>query len=338
MTIVPVARLRARVAATRGPQFLLPRRFESVSFCSFQPDPAFPEQERVRERIAAFVAAPEPPRSRLPWRRREQAPHEPRGIYLDGRPGIGKTHLLAAAYLAAEEPKLFATFDEFAAAAGTLGVQPLKELLASRRLVCIDEIDLRDPGNIMLLTSLTRAMLAGRPRILATANAAPAGMPGSRDLAEDFDRELGEIAGAFTILRLDGHDWRAAGRSARPPLPERPRVARFSAGELAAFLHEIHPMYDAAWLGEVDLIELDELLALPDTDRALRFVRFIDRVYDRDVALRVTRPGRTLDALLAPLARDRRFVLHAARCRSRLLELGLGLEPRGAPAADGGAP
>ena len=99
-------------------------------------------------------------------------------------------------------------------------------------------------------------------------------------------------------------------------------MARFSADELSAFLAETHPMYDAAWLEEVDLIELDELPRLPNTDRALRFVRFVDRVYDRDVALRVTRPGQTLDELLAPLIRDRRFVLHAARCRSRLLELG----------------
>ena len=321
MPFVSLARLFDRVAATRGPQFLVPKRFEAATFASYEPDPAFPEQAAALTRIEAMATAPEPETSRLPWRRSRPAPDLPRGLYLDGPPGIGKTHLLAAAYAASEEPKLFATFDEFSAAAGTLGVQPLKDLLAGERLVCIDEIDLRDPGNIMLLTSLVRAMLGGRPRILATANAAPTGMPGSSDLADDFGRELGEIAGAFEVVRLGGVDWRGAGRSRRPQLPPDPRVARFRAAELQAFLTETHPMYDAAWLDEVDLIALDRLPSLPDTDRGLRFVRFIDRVYDRDVALDVAAPPRSPSDLLGVLLRDRRFVLHAARCASRLEEL-----------------
>src|SRR5690606_20848754 len=113
----------------------------------------------------------EPPARRRLWRR---APEPgPRGLYLDGPPGVGKTHLMAAAFNAAPEPRLFVTFDELSAAAGTLGMAGLSSLLASQRLVCVDEIDLRDPANIMLLVSLLRAMLAGTPRIIATANADP---------------------------------------------------------------------------------------------------------------------------------------------------------------------
>jgi predicted ATPase len=88
-----------------------------------------------------------------------------------------------------------------------------------------------------------------------------------------------------------------------------------------AFLVETHPMYDAAWLQEVDAVAVDRLAPLPDSDRALRFVRFIDRVYDRDVALAVGRRNLASDELLAPLVGDRRFVLHVARCRWRLVEL-----------------
>jgi cell division protein ZapE len=178
----------------------------------------------------------------------------------------------------------------------------------------------------MLLTSLMRAMLAGEPRILATANADPSSMSGGQSFADDFARELREIAGAFEILSVDGIDWRESGISGEgrgavdEPGTER-RVTRVDWTTLTGFLTEIHPMYDAAWLREVDLIELDRIDPFPDTDRALRFVRFIDRVYDRDVSLAVTTLDYPIDELLAPVRDDRRFVLHFQRCRSRLLEL-----------------
>ncbi|MCC6780254.1 MAG: cell division protein ZapE [Hyphomicrobiales bacterium] len=305
---------------------MLPKRFEGASFENFEPDPAFPVQAGAVSRITDLISQSEPPRSRLPWKRKSPESNGPRGLYLDGPPGIGKTHLLAAAFQSAPEPKLFATFDEFVAAAGTLGMRRLRHLLASRRLVCIDEVDLRDPGNIMLLTSLMRAMLAGEPRVLATANADPTGMSNGKSFAEDFGRELGEIASAFQILRVDGVDWREAGlsgerRDDRLARDGELRVAQFTFEALADFLYETHPMYDAAWLQEVDLIELDRIEPLPNTDRALRFVRFVDRVYDRDVSLATGQMREALEDVLAPLRDDRRFVLHFARCRSRLIEL-----------------
>jgi cell division protein ZapE len=320
---VTIERLNERVRATRGPQFRLPKRFESASFANFVIDPAFPEQRDAISRIRQLIEAPEPGASRLPWRKKPPA-LDYRGVYLDGPPGIGKTHLLAAAFHLADEPKLFATFDEFSAAAGTLGMDRLRQLLGSQRLVCIDEKDLRDPGNIMLLTSLVRAMLAGRPRILATANADPTVMDAGHGFAGAFQRELGEIATAFEVLGIGGVDWRESGAAAERHLPVRgddERVVRFRVDELRRFLAATHPMYDAAWLDEVDRIQLDRLEPMGDTDEALRFVRFIDRVYDRDVALGVERLSVSIDDLLSALRDDARFRLHFVRCRSRLSEL-----------------
>lgn len=326
MPSVTLERLRQRVRGTHGPQFLLPKRFAAATFESFVPDPAYPNQAAAVEAIHVLVTAEAPPRRRWPLRSRTPAPAGPRGLYLDGPPGIGKTHLLAAAFHASPEPKLFATFDEFAAAAGTLGMHDLSQLLASRRLVCIDEIDLRDPGNIMLLVSLLRAMLAGRPRILAAANADPLGTSSVSVSVDDFRRELGEIAGAFQIIQVDGCDHRAT-LAARTPVAtdrlnrEHARVLAIAWEQLLRFLIETHPMYDAAWLDELDLIALDRLEPLSDTDRALRFVRFIDRVYDRDVGLAVDQAPPAAEDLLTPLRNDRRFALHLRRCRSRLIEL-----------------
>lgn len=322
MISVTIERLNERVRATRGPQFRLPKRFEGASFANFVIDPAFPQQREAISKIRQLIEAPEPGISRLPWRKAAPA-LDHRGVYLDGPPGIGKTHLLAAAFQQADEPKLFATFDEFSAAAGTLRMDRLRQLLGSQRLVCIDEIDLRDPGNIMLLTSLVRAMLAGRPRILATANADPTAMDAGHGYAGAFQRELGEIATAFEVLGVEGVDWRASGAAAERHLTSRDdeRIVGFHSAELRCFLAATHPMYDAAWLDEVDRIQLDRLEPMGDTDEALRFVRFIDRVYDRDVALSVTEPSVAIDDLLLQLRDDARFRLHFVRCRSRLSEL-----------------
>jgi len=320
---VSIERLNERVRATRGPQFRLPKRFEGASFTNFVIDPAFPEQREAISKITRLIEAPEPSTSRLPWRKTQPA-LDYRGVYLDGPPGIGKTHLLAAAFHLGDEPKLFATFDEFSAAAGTLGMGRLRQLLGSQRLVCIDEIDLRDPGNIMLLTSLVRAMLAGRPRILATANADPTVMDAGHSYAGAFQRELGEIATAFEVVRVEGADWRASGAAAERHPPSREdveRVVRLHPDQLRRFLAATHPMYDAAWLDEVDRIQLDRLEPMGDTDEALRFVRFIDRVYDRDVVLGVERLSVSIDDLLTALRDDARFRLHFIRCRSRLSEL-----------------
>jgi cell division protein ZapE len=123
---------------------------------------------------------------------------------------------------------------------------------------------------------------------------------------------------------VEGIDWRASGAAAERHLPsggDDERVVRFKVEELRRFLAATHPMYDAAWLDEVDRIQLDRLEPMGDTDEALRFVRFIDRVYDRDVALGVTRSSGSIDELLRALRDDARFRLHYIRCRSRLSEL-----------------
>ena len=297
---------------------MLPARFETVSFDSFEIDPANAVQVATVAGIHHLLR--EASRNLRFWQKRD--PGISRGLYMMGPPGIGKTHLLAAAFLDGPEPKLFATFDEFLAAAGTMGMRPLSEFLASHRLVCIDEIDLDDPANIMLLNSLLRVMLDGDPFVIATANARPRSMSGARYYNNPFTRELGAIADSFVIMELGGSDWRET--SAERPdqiTREERRVVRFTWPELMRFLYDTHPMYDAAWLLEVDTIEVESLEPLEDNDRAIRFVRFIDRVYDRAVRLRVTSRTLSPEEILAPIRNEQRFHLHYIRCRSRLTEL-----------------
>lgn len=317
MKPVSIDQIRDVVRRTHEPQFMLPARFNHVSFESFQLGPENIAQRETIDQLRAILA--ESGRSLRFWQKR--APEIPRGVYMMGPPGIGKTHLLAATFHSASEPKLFATFDEFLAAVGTMGMEALAGFLTRHRVVCIDEIDLDDPANIMMLNSMLRIMLTADLYVIATANARPGGMAGGRYYQNPFTRELGEIAGSFSIVELDGQDWRETGQVTNRHRPRPDRVVRFHWDELMTFLRETHPMYDARWLLEVDGIELDRIQPLTDRDQAIRFVRLIDRVYDRDIQLMATGEVPPVDTILTPIQDEARFRLHFIRCRSRLTEL-----------------
>ena len=313
--------VRRFIDERREPRFMLPARFRDVSFESFEVAADHPEHGRLRDRVRDFIDGAKQRDGRF-WQRALSNPTGA-GLFLVGPPGVGKTHLLASGYRAAEAPKLFVTFDELVATAGPLGMQRLTNLVSAPRLVCIDEIVLEDPGNIMMLVTLLSHMTESGTFVLATANMPP-GEAGSHDgWMRTFDRELGQIAALFDVEHIEGRDRRVEGRSG--PNPTEPRcgsVLRAAWPEIEQYLFECHPMYDAGWLEHVRCIEVqDEIQPPGDRDRALRFVRFIDRVYDRDVRLTADGAGASVDELVAPLEGDRRFVWHVARGRSRLTAL-----------------
>lgn len=331
MITISSEHIREVVRRTHTPQFMLPARFTTVSFDTFVVDPSNAAQIHTINEIQRILQ--ESRRQLRFWQKRD--PAIPRGIYMMGPPGIGKTHLLAAAFLEGPESRLFATFDEFLAAAGVMGMEGLSQFLAQHQLVCIDEIDLDDPANIMLLNSLLRVILAADSYVIVTANASPGNMAGGKFYDNRFARELGEIANSFSIIELGGKDWRESLGSARRDVPSsEERVVSFTWHELTAFLRDVHPMYDARWLLEVDVIEITGFEPLADSDRAIRFVRFIDRVYDRAVKMRATGAVLAPDTILTPIQDQPRFHLHYIRCRSRLTEL-LGLSSEYHSAAAG---
>ena len=100
-----------------------PRRFAAASFATYRPDPAYPSQGKALARLV---------RSRRPW--------EKRALYLNGPFGVGKTHLLAAAYHAAPEPKAFFTFPDLVLTLIQLGVDEAVKQLRAPRLHCVDEL------------------------------------------------------------------------------------------------------------------------------------------------------------------------------------------------------
>lgn len=313
-----------------------PRQFDRATFDSYRPDPAHPSQEEARATLRAFA---EPP---LPIARggffgfgrkkdtpTSTAPTKP-GVYLDGGFGVGKTHLLAATWHATQGRKYFGTFIEYTALVGALGYAGALNVLTGAKLICIDEFELDDPGDTMLMTRLIGDLTSSGSRIVATSNTPPNALGEGRFAASDFLREIQAMADQFVTIRIDGSDYRqrdvqgdARVLSEEAYLfaladvaasGERMTDDRFT--DLIDHLANVHPSSYIGLLKGVDAIGLREVGELTDQSAALRFVAFIDRVYDAQIPVYST--GVPLTTIFAGGMLEGGYRKKYLRCMSRL--------------------
>ncbi|MFD9028052.1 cell division protein ZapE [Streptomyces parvulus] len=282
-----------------------PPRFDSVRFGTYVPDPDQPSQHeavRVLEEFATGLgAAPGGSGGRRGFlgfgrNRAPKAPAGPRGVYLDGGYGVGKTHLLASLWHATPaEPaqKAFGTFVELTNLVGALGFQQTVRTLSGHRLLCIDEFELDDPGDTVLVSSLLARLVEAGVALAATSNTLPGKLGEGRFAAVDFLREIQGLSAHFRTLRIDGEDYRHRG------LPEAPaphtdeqvaRAARATAGAslddfgaLLDHLARVHPSRYGALTDDLAAVCLTGVRPVPDQSTALRLVVLADRLYDREV-------------------------------------------------------
>ncbi|WP_274563396.1 cell division protein ZapE [Streptomyces spiramyceticus] len=278
-----------------------PPRFDSVRFDTYVPDPNQPSQSEAVEVLSAFAAglggATAIPGGKRRWfAKKPAAPTAPRGVYLDGGYGVGKTHLLASLWHATPAPrelKAFGTFVELTNLVGALGFQQTVQTLSNHRLLCIDEFELDDPGDTVLVSSLLRRLVEAGVALAATSNTLPGKLGEGRFAAVDFLREIQGLSAHFRPLRIDGEDYRHRG------LPEAP--APYSDAEVtkAAYategaslddfphlldhLAKVHPSRYGALTDELRAACLTDVRPVPDQSTALRLVVLADRLYDREV-------------------------------------------------------
>ncbi|WP_179815925.1 cell division protein ZapE [Allostreptomyces psammosilenae] len=283
-----------------------PPRFEGARFTTYLPDPAQPSQSaavRALEGFAASVAAAPRPAAggsgngggvlRRLLRRGPAAPTGPRGVYLDGGYGVGKTHLLASLWHAVPGPKAFGTFVELTNLVGALGFQQAIRALAGHRLLCIDEFELDDPGDTVLVSTLLDRLVAEGVFLAATSNTLPGKLGEGRFAAADFLREIQGLSAHFHTLRIDGEDYRHRGLPEAPaPLPDAavtaaagrlPGAALDDFPALLEHLTKVHPSRYGALLDGVEAVCLRGVRAVPDQATALRLVVLADRMYDREL-------------------------------------------------------
>jgi len=325
-----IDRAPALGAAELAERFRPPRRFGAVRFDTFVPDPEHPSQARGRaemeELVSEVEAASAAPRRR--WGRgRREADRTAPGRYLDGGFGVGKTHLLAAAWHASPAPKAYLTFGELTAMIGFLGMAEAVRAFSGYRLLCIDEFELDDVANTLMTVSFLRAVVPAGVRVAATSNSLPDRLGEGRFSADEFKREIVAIASWFEVVRMDGPDYRA---TARPVATvaltdlEADAILHVAAGPatddafdaVLAHLRRVHPVQYGPLLEGIDTVVVRGMRTLRDQNGALAWVALVDELYDAELVLGATGCGPA--EVFDPSFRDGGFGKKYGRCESRL--------------------
>lgn len=268
--------------------FTPPPHFANVRFDTYLPQE--PTQVAALTDLRGFVdQLNQPQRRSLFGRKPMQIP----GRYLDGGFGVGKTHLLAAVWHAARVPAAFGTFVGYTNLVGALGFQRVVEALSEFRLVCIDEFELDDPGDTVLMSTLCMRLVERGVTLAATSNTLPSRLGEGRFAAEDFLREIQGLASHFTVLRIEGEDYRHRERlpeadglrevEVRQSIGSIPDATYDDFDSLLTHLAKVHPSRYRLLLNGTPAVGIVNAHSLTDQAAALRLVVFVDRLYDLDI-------------------------------------------------------
>ena len=326
--------------------FVPPPRFAAKRFADYAPDPRHPSQARAVARLREVAAELRASAGGGVGRRLRAlfgGGGGGSGVYLDGGFGVGKTHLLAALWHASPQPRAYLSFDELVHTIGLLGVEGTREAFRGRRLVAVDEWELDDPGNLKMALAFLRGALADGVRVATTSNTIPDELGRGRFDQKSFTAEIEELSGAFEVLEIEGEDFRHRRFHADPGrayfLDERgmddalaraaPRALATDFPALAAALGEVHPIRFAAMAEALDEVLVRGMAPVASLFEGLRWVHFVDKLYDRAVLLAMTSTV-TLGELFPPSFLAGAYGKKFSRCLSRMEEM---LGERGAGAA-----
>ncbi|HVV23520.1 MAG TPA: cell division protein ZapE [Pseudonocardiaceae bacterium] len=281
-----------------------PPRFDDVRFTTYLPNPDEPSQAAAVAAGEAFAGRVAAQRKRG-FLRRAKDDSTPPGLYLDGGFGVGKTHLLASLWHAVPGPKAYGTFVELTHLVGALGFAEAVRRLSGHRLLAIDEFELDDPGDTMLVTRLLTELTDAGVHVAATSNTLPDKLGEGRFAADDFLREIHALAARFTVVRVDGPDYRHRGLPDAPEPLDDDALARSAAAipgatlddfdTLCAHLATLHPSRYGRLVDGVAAVHLRDVHEAPDQNVALRLVSLADRLYDRAIPVAVS--GKPLSAV-----------------------------------------
>ena len=315
--------------------FTPPKRFQNTHFRDYIPqdDSQATAVAGVQAFVAEAVQIPERPKRR--WFRKA-VQLEGRGLYLDGGFGVGKTHLLASAYNALDispREKAYLSFQELVYVIGVLKKEGAAQHFAPYRFICIDEFELDDSGNTLLVKSFLARVFPNNCYVMTTSNTVPTSQGKGRFNAEDFKREIQSIADSFEVLSVGGPDYRQRSQLAsllsseevqrilsRYASYESKRCLKLGFEEFIAYLASLHPIRYGRVLEQTNALVVTDLQTIRDQNAALRFVHFIDKLYDMNIAFAAT-GAICLSELFDESYRDGAYTKKYYRCLSRLSEL-----------------
>jgi len=314
--------------------FVPPPRFSGKRFESYVPDDPHPSQALARDRAVAL--ATELQRAASPLGRLRSAfgaRSARRGVYLDGGFGVGKTHLLAALWNAAPAPRAYLSFDELVYTIGLLGVARTRAAFRGQRLVAVDEWELDDPGNLKMAVAWLRGAIEDGIRVAVTSNTVPDELGRGRFSQKSFAREIEELGAAFETVHIAGEDYRHRHFEADPGRDyfrhveelrdaarnqERALLVRF--GTLLEALGRVHPIRYDEMVARLDALYVEGLEPIPRLHDGLRWVHFVDKLYDGAVPMSASSAVNLSDLFPADFvsgAYGKKF----SRCLSRMEEM-----------------
>jgi cell division protein ZapE len=268
-------------------QLVPPPEFVSSRFANYKPDPHFPSQAQALSQAQQFVT---------PTKKLFSKSATPTGVYLDGGFGVGKTHLLASMWHEFAGKKVFGSFLEYTSLIGYLGFAEAVRVFSDYRLVCIDEFELDDPGDTMMMSRFIKELASLGVRFAATSNTPPNALGQGRFAADDFRREISGMADRFTMVSVDGEDYRQRDIEANSRnFSERELLDWLSMqtdayldkfSELLSHLGKLHQTKYRQLISPVGALALTDVFQLVDQLAGLRFVVFVDRLYEMQIPLR----------------------------------------------------
>lgn len=330
-TAAAPGRLVDRGAALSAEQMVAhlvpPRQFATASLESYRPDRDYPSQGAAVAAVRTFAAGAKPAGLF------RKAPATKPGIYLDGGFGVGKTHLLASLWHQARGRKYFGTFIEYTALVGALGYAATVATLKGASLIAIDEFELDDPGDTRLMARLLNELAASGTRIAATSNTPPNALGEGRFAAKDFLRDIDSLASRFETLRIDGLDYRRRDVQAHAAVSAQVAADLAAIGgettldpfdDVLAHLGSVHPSRYVKLVEGLSAVGITGVHPLSNQTDALRFVAFVDRLYDAQV--RVVADGTPLDRIFSDEMLQGGYSKKYRRAISRLIALTTGTE------------
>ncbi len=273
-------------------EMIPPRAFDRATFSSYTPQAGYPGQLLAMRKVAEWTRDIEG--ACQAGRRRSRKSREGRGIYLDGGFGVGKTHLMAAAWRSFEGSKIFASFTDLTYLVGAVGFSSAVEMLRRLKLICIDEFELDDPGDTVMISRLLSEVASAGASLMATSNTLPDRLGEGRFSASDFIREIQQLSSRFEVVVIDGKDYR------HRSFPELGMISftseevedavrsGFVAISLEALLRQlsmVHPTRYRQAAGQITGLALTGVTAIGSQDQALRLVALVDRLYNQSVPL-----------------------------------------------------
>ena len=277
----------------------LPERFRDATFESYEPQmPSQAEACRVARRFVAEQRRVSSWAERLKHLLGMRDDGGPRGLYLIGPAGTGKTHLLAATHNALTPEVPCAFLHSSTLFRQTEPPDAFAHRLADQYAVCcLDEVEIDDPANEMRLAGVMKTLAVRDVPLLATSNVEPEQYLATRlgdGRIQQFLRTA--VREAYRVVPVRGDDYRRtrevqqSGQGWVGPPGATRRAMRQVADDASGpsrwwlFADLRRATTETAHTDLIeDLTALDRLfvegIVIENTDDAFRLLRLIDALY-----------------------------------------------------------